>query len=102
MQQTPLPLLQSTIALFSDNLTSVQSMAKCILDSSADTRNRTVAATTCIETLANSQHCISLSTDALPRSKTKDAQAWLSAAFGYLSDCHSSLEKVNDNKKVDL
>ncbi|KAH1126967.1 hypothetical protein GYH30_015800 [Glycine max] len=46
-------------------------MVKCILDYSANTRNHTVVATTCIETLANSQHRISLSIDALPRSKTK-------------------------------
>ncbi|KAG5041281.1 hypothetical protein JHK85_013757 [Glycine max] len=97
---TPLQLLQSAIALSSDNLATAQTMAKSLLDASADSRNRTVAAATCIEILANSHHRISLASDALPRGRTKDARAWLGAALAYQYDCWNSLKYANDTQMV--
>ncbi|KAK7399395.1 hypothetical protein VNO78_10577 [Psophocarpus tetragonolobus] len=97
---TALQLLQSAIALSAHNLTTALSMVKSLLDASADSHNRTVAAATCIEILANSHHRISLSTDALPRGRTKDARAWLSAALAYQYDCWSSLKYANDTQMV--
>ncbi|KAK7318460.1 hypothetical protein RJT34_03162 [Clitoria ternatea] len=97
---TPLQILQSAIAISSDNLVTAQSMVKSILDSSGDSRNRSVAAATCIEVLANSQLRTSLANDALPRGKTKDARAWLSAALAYQYDCWSSLKYANDTHMV--
>ncbi|KAG5029804.1 hypothetical protein JHK87_013318 [Glycine soja] len=97
---TPLQLLQSAIALSSDNLATAQTMAKSLLDASADSRNRTVAAATCIEILANSYHRISLASDALPRGRTKDARAWLGAALAYQYDCWNSLKYANDTQMV--
>ncbi|KAK7358844.1 hypothetical protein VNO77_00784 [Canavalia gladiata] len=84
---TPLQLLQSTIAVSSGNLVTAQSMVKSLLDSSAGNLNLTVAATICIELLNNSQQRISLTNNALPRGKTKDARAMLSffEAFTKLS-----------------
>lgn len=97
---TTLQLLQSAISLSSDNLVTAKSMVKSILDSSSTSRNRTVAATTCIEVLTNSQHRISLSQDALPRGRTKDARAWLSAALAYQYDCWNGLKYANDTRAV--
>ncbi|XP_061345043.1 probable pectinesterase/pectinesterase inhibitor 51 [Gastrolobium bilobum] len=97
---TPIQLLQSAIAVPSNNLVTAQSMVKSILDSSASSRNRTVAATTCIEVLTNSQHRISLANDALPRGRTKDARAWLSAALAYQYDCRNGLMYANDTRAV--
>ncbi|XP_027342694.1 probable pectinesterase/pectinesterase inhibitor 51 [Abrus precatorius] len=97
---TPLQLLQSAIAVTSDNLATAQSMVKSILASSSDSRNRTVAATTCIEVLTNSYHRISLANDALPRGRTKDARAWLSAALAYQYDCWNGLKYANDTQMV--
>ncbi|CAI8619113.1 unnamed protein product [Vicia faba] len=97
---TTLQLLLFSIAQSSENLVTAKSMVKSILDSSKDSRNRTVAATTCLETLTNSQHRISLSNDALPRGKTKDARAWLSAALAYQYDCENGLKYANDTRAV--
>ncbi|KAJ1405064.1 Pectinesterase, catalytic [Sesbania bispinosa] len=97
---TSLQLLQSAIAISSENLVTAQSMVKSILDSSAASRNRTVAATTCLEVLNNSQHRISLATDALPRGRTKDARAWLSAALVYQYECWNGLKYANDSRAV--
>ncbi|KAG5136670.1 hypothetical protein JHK82_021401 [Glycine max] len=97
---TPLQLLQSAIALSSDNLATAQTMVKSLHDASADSRNRTVAAATCIEILANSHYRISLASDALPRGRTKDARAWLGAALAYQYDCWNSLKYANDTEMV--
>jgi len=75
-------------------------MVKAILDSSSASRNRTVAATTCIEILTNSQRRISTSNDALTHGKIKDARAWLTAALAYQYDCWNSLKYANDTHAV--
>ncbi|KAL2342931.1 hypothetical protein Fmac_004216 [Flemingia macrophylla] len=95
-----LQLLQSAIAVSANSLAAAQSMAKAILDSSASSRNRSVAASTCLEVLANSQHRTSLASEALPRGATKDARAWLSAALAYQYDCWNSFKYANDTAEV--
>ncbi|KAL1326832.1 hypothetical protein HN51_036950 [Arachis hypogaea] len=97
---TSLQLLQSAISASSNNLKTAQSMVKSILDTSSDSRNRTVAATTCLEELANSDHRLSQADDALTRDKTKDARAWLTAALVYQYDCWNGLKYANDTSKV--
>ncbi|XP_057417054.1 probable pectinesterase/pectinesterase inhibitor 51 [Lotus japonicus] len=97
---TSLQLLQSAISATSTNLATAQSMVKSILDSASGSRNRSVAATTCLEVLANSQHRISLANDSLPHGKNKDARAWLSAALAYQYDCRNGLSYANDSRSV--
>ncbi|KAE9610237.1 hypothetical protein Lal_00006405 [Lupinus albus] len=97
---TSLQLLQAVIAVSSTNLATTLTMLKSLLDASADSKNRTVAATTCLELLHNSNHRISLADESLPRGKTKDARAWLSAALAYTYDCWNSLKYANDTKQV--
>ncbi|OIW00469.1 hypothetical protein TanjilG_05819 [Lupinus angustifolius] len=88
------------MALSSTNLATALTMLKSLLDASADSKNRTVAATTCLELLHNSNRRISLADESLPRGKTKDARAWLSAALAYTYDCWNSLKYANDTKQV--
>ncbi|XP_019464124.1 PREDICTED: probable pectinesterase/pectinesterase inhibitor 51 isoform X1 [Lupinus angustifolius] len=97
---TSLQLLQAAMALSSTNLATALTMLKSLLDASADSKNRTVAATTCLELLHNSNRRISLADESLPRGKTKDARAWLSAALAYTYDCWNSLKYANDTKQV--
>ncbi|KAK7358842.1 hypothetical protein VNO77_00782 [Canavalia gladiata] len=99
-KSTPLQLLQSAIAVSSTNLTTAQSMVRSILNSSSDNHNRTVAAITCIELLTNSQRRISLTNEALPRGRIKDARAWLSAALDCQYGCFNSLQYSNDTQMV--
>nr|KYP67841.1 putative pectinesterase/pectinesterase inhibitor 51 [Cajanus cajan] len=97
---TSLQLLHSAISISADKLAAVQNLAKGIYQSAGDSRNRSVAAATCIEILANSQHRIALASDALPRGGTKDAKAWLSAALAYQYDCWNSFKYANDTREV--
>ncbi|CAL0325186.1 unnamed protein product [Lupinus luteus] len=97
---TSLQLLQAAMAVSSTNLATALTMLKSLLHASADSKNRTVAATTCLEVLHNSNHRVSLANESLPRGKTKDARAWLSAALAYTYDCWNSLKYANDTKQV--
>ncbi|CAJ1937851.1 unnamed protein product [Sphenostylis stenocarpa] len=97
---TSLQLIQSAIAIYSQNLSTAQSMVKSLLDAAAHSRNLTMAVYTCIEVLANSERRSSLATDALPRGKIKDARAWLGAALAYQYDCWSSLKYANESAAV--
>ncbi|KAL2322579.1 hypothetical protein Fmac_026958 [Flemingia macrophylla] len=73
-------------------------MAKAILDSFAGSRNRSVAASTCLEVLANSQHSISISlaSEAPPCDAIKDAQAWLNAALAYQYNCWNCFKYASE------
>ncbi|KAK9291536.1 hypothetical protein L1049_020457 [Liquidambar formosana] len=97
---TPLQIIQSSIRVSSENLKTAQSMVKSILDSSAGNLNRTTAAKNCMEGLHNSEYRISLTVDALPRGKMKDARAWMSAALLYQYGCWSGLKYANDTQLV--
>ncbi|KAI4317118.1 hypothetical protein L6164_025022 [Bauhinia variegata] len=97
---TPLQLIQAALGVSSDNLKTAQSMVEAILDASANSQNRTVAAKSCLEVLRNSEYRISLATDALSRGKNKDARAWMSAALLYQYDCWSGLKYANDTHMV--
>lgn len=97
---TSLQLIQSAIWVYSQNLHTAQSMVKTILQSSTGSINRTLAARNCLEVLGNSDYRTSLTNDALPRGKLKDARAWMSAALQYQYDCWSGLKYANDTKMV--
>ncbi|CAJ2676870.1 unnamed protein product [Trifolium pratense] len=97
---TTVQLIQSAISHSSEKLVTALSMVKEILKTSSDSQNRTVASTTCIETLTNSQYRISTSNEALENGKIKDARAWLSAALAYQYDCWSGLKYANDTHAV--
>ncbi|OIW18171.1 hypothetical protein TanjilG_31291 [Lupinus angustifolius] len=97
---TSLQLLQAALAASSSNLATALTMIKSILDASADSKNRTLAATICLEVLQNSKYRISLANSSLPSGKTKDARAWLSAAHSYTYDCWYALKNANDTKQV--
>eukprot|EP00262_Sarcandra_glabra_P004326 TRINITY_DN1527_c0_g1_i1.p1 TRINITY_DN1527_c0_g1~~TRINITY_DN1527_c0_g1_i1.p1 ORF type:complete len:315 (-),score=4.15 TRINITY_DN1527_c0_g1_i1:111-941(-) len=75
-------------------------MAKTILDSSSTNQNRSNAAKNCLEVLGYSQYRLSSSSDVLPRGRTKDTRAWMSAALLYQYDCFSALKYVNDSQRV--
>ncbi|EOX92485.1 hypothetical protein QUC31_003664 [Theobroma cacao] len=98
---TSLQIIQSAIAVSSENLKTGKSMVKSILDSSKGNLNRTNAATTCLEILSYSDYRINSANDGLTRGKVKDARAWMSAALCYQYDCWSALKYVNDTKLVD-
>ncbi|KAI4345107.1 hypothetical protein L6164_012267 [Bauhinia variegata] len=98
---TPFQLVQSAMGVTLDNLKTAQSMVAAILNASADNRNRTVAAKTCLEMLHYSEYRISLTNDALSRGKNKHARAWMSAALAYQYDCWSGLKYVNDTRMVE-
>ncbi|XP_002517239.3 probable pectinesterase/pectinesterase inhibitor 51 isoform X1 [Ricinus communis] len=94
---TPLQIIQSSVSISATNLKTAQSMVKSILDSSAGNINRTNAARNCLEVLNNSEYRISSTADnSLPRGRTKDARAWMSAALLYQYDCWSALKYAND------
>ncbi|XP_075656414.1 putative pectinesterase/pectinesterase inhibitor 51 [Castanea sativa] len=96
---TPLQFVYSSISVSSQNLLKAQSMVKSILASSADNKNRTNAATNCVEFLQNSQYRISITTnDALPRGNLKNARVWMSASLLNQYDCWSALKYANDTK----
>jgi pectin methylesterase-like acyl-CoA thioesterase len=74
-------------------------MVKSILASSAGNKNRTNAATNCIEFLRSSQYRISnTAKDALPNGNLKNARAWMSASLLNQYDCWSALKYANDTK----
>ncbi|CAK9316357.1 unnamed protein product [Citrullus colocynthis] len=100
---TPLQIIQAAVWLSSENLKTAKSMVKAILDSSKESpnRNRTAAALSCLEALGYSEYRISLSNDAIPLGRTKDARAWLSASLLYQTGCRSGLMYVNDTLEVD-
>lgn len=75
-------------------------MAQTILDQSKSNVNRSNAAQNCVEYLRTSDYRIKSAVDALPRGKTKDARAWLSAAQAYQYDCWSALKYVNDSQII--
>ncbi|KAL4644035.1 hypothetical protein ACB092_02G134100 [Castanea dentata] len=96
---TPLQFVYSSISVAAQNLLKAQSMVKSILASSADNKNRTNAATNCVEFLQNSQYRISITTnDALPRGNLKNARVWMSASLLNQYDCWSALKYANDTK----
>ncbi|CAL0306655.1 unnamed protein product [Lupinus luteus] len=97
---TSLQLLQAALAASSSKLATALTMIKSILDASAGSKNRTLAATICLEVLENSNYRISLVNSSLPSGKTKDARAWLSAALSYTYDCWYALKNINDTKQV--
>lgn len=75
-------------------------MVKSILDSAGDNKNRSIAATACLQILELSQHRSESATGGLQRGEIKDARAWISAALSYQSGCWSSLKNVKDTKLV--
>ncbi|KAL5555632.1 hypothetical protein UlMin_037868 [Ulmus minor] len=96
----PIQILQAAIRISTDNLNKAQSLVKSILDSSAGSQNRSTAANNCLEVLHNSHYRLSLANDALPRGRTKDSRAWLSAALVHQYDCWSALKYANDTRLV--
>ncbi|KAL0535818.1 hypothetical protein IC582_024743 [Cucumis melo] len=100
---TPLQIIQAALYLSSENLKTAKSMVKAILDSAEKipNRNRTAAALSCMDALGYSEYRISLSNDAIPLGRIKDARAWLSASLLYQTGCRSGLKYVNDTHEVD-
>ncbi|PKI60176.1 hypothetical protein CRG98_019446 [Punica granatum] len=96
----PTQILDAAISVSADNLKTAQGMVKRILDSSAGNANRTTAANNCLQVLDNSAYRTQATVGALPRGKTKDARAWLSAALLYQYDCWSGLKYANDTALV--
>ncbi|KAE9584230.1 putative pectinesterase [Lupinus albus] len=88
------------MAASSSNLDTALTKIQSLLDASTDSKNRSVAATICLEVLQNSNYRISLANASLPSGKIKDARAWLSAALAYTYDCSNVLKYVNDTKQV--
>lgn len=95
-----LQFIQAAVAIYSENLATAQSMVKSLLDNAGGSRNLTMAASTCVEVLDNSNHRTSLASDALPQGKIKDARAWLGAALAYQYDCWSGLKYANESAAV--
>ncbi|KAK2980369.1 hypothetical protein RJ640_014542 [Escallonia rubra] len=96
----PLQIIQSAMAVSTDNLKTAQSMVRDILNTATGNPNRTIAAKNCLEALGNSEFRLSLTADALPRGKIKDARAWMSAGLAYQYDCWSGLKYVNDTQMI--
>ncbi|KAK4765580.1 hypothetical protein SAY86_026670 [Trapa natans] len=96
----PSQILNSAISISADNLKTAQDMVRRILDSAAGKPGRNAAARNCLEVLDDSAYRIRSAVDALPRGKTKDARAWLSAALLYQYDCWSALKYANDTALV--
>eukprot|EP00262_Sarcandra_glabra_P004328 TRINITY_DN1527_c0_g1_i4.p1 TRINITY_DN1527_c0_g1~~TRINITY_DN1527_c0_g1_i4.p1 ORF type:complete len:391 (-),score=15.87 TRINITY_DN1527_c0_g1_i4:111-1229(-) len=96
----PIDIIQTAISISTQNLKTAQTMAKTILDSSSTNQNRSNAAKNCLEVLGYSQYRLSSSSDVLPRGRTKDTRAWMSAALLYQYDCFSALKYVNDSQRV--
>uniref|UniRef100_A0A2P2P1J2 pectinesterase n=1 Tax=Rhizophora mucronata TaxID=61149 RepID=A0A2P2P1J2_RHIMU len=97
---TPLQVIQSALSVSSDNLKVAQSMVKSILDSSTGSINRTNAAKNCIELLGDSMYRISSTDTVLPRGRTKEARAWMSAALLYQYDCWNAFKYANDTSQT--
>ncbi|XXG87187.1 hypothetical protein AAC387_Pa11g1936 [Persea americana] len=97
----PIDIILASIQISSQNLQTAQSMVKSLADKSNNI-NLTTSATFCLEGLNMSQYRLNLSSsnDTLPRGRTKDARAWMSAALTYQYDCFSGLKKVNNSKEV--
>lgn len=93
-------IIGSALSVSSENLKTAQSMVQSILDSSSANINRSLAARNCLEVLDNSEYRTNLTVDALPRGRTKDARAWMSAALLYQYDCWSGLKYANDTQMV--
>ncbi|XP_057791607.1 probable pectinesterase/pectinesterase inhibitor 51 [Salvia miltiorrhiza] len=99
---TVLQGIQSALQVSSKNLNTGRGMVQQILDASATNPNRSAAAKTCLELLRYADHRANLAgADALPRGRTKDARAWMSASLVYQYDCWSALKYVNDTSLVD-
>ncbi|PON72480.1 Pectinesterase inhibitor domain containing protein [Parasponia andersonii] len=96
----PVQIIQAAIGVSAENLQTANRMARSILESSAGNLNRTTAALNCLEFLRNSDHRTRLANEALPRGRTKDARAWMSAALLYQYDCWSALKYANDTRLV--
>lgn len=97
---TPVQIIQSAIWVSSKNLETAQSMVRAILDSSAGSLNRSTASKNCLEVLHNSEYRISSTAEILPRGRTKDGRAYMSAALLFQYDCWSALKYANDTDKV--
>ncbi|WOG82129.1 hypothetical protein DCAR_0101291 [Daucus carota subsp. sativus] len=97
---TAAQIIQASIWVTTQNLVKAQSMVQTILDSSGSNLNRSNAAQNCVEYLKTSDYRIKSAVEALPRGKTKDARAWLSAAEAYQYDCWSALKYVNDSQLI--
>ncbi|XP_065873840.1 probable pectinesterase/pectinesterase inhibitor 51 isoform X2 [Euphorbia lathyris] len=97
---TPLQIIQSAIDVSSTSLKTAQSMVNSILDSSAGNANRTTAAKNCIEVLDNSHYRLSLTQNALPLGRNKDARAWMTAALLFQYDCSNALKYANDTSET--
>lgn len=96
----PIQIIQAAIGVSSENLRTANTKVRSILDSSAGNVNRTIASKNCLEVLRNSDYRTSLANNALPRGRTKDARAWMSAALLYQYDCWSALKYANDTHLV--
>ncbi|XAR73186.1 Pectinesterase [Bertholletia excelsa] len=96
----PTQIMQSAMWLSSHSLNNALSMARSILDSSADNPNRYNAASNCLEMLHSSDYRIHSTTEALPRGRIKDARAWMSGALFHQYDCWSALRYVNSTQAV--
>ncbi|XP_031267757.1 probable pectinesterase/pectinesterase inhibitor 51 [Pistacia vera] len=97
---TPSQMIQAAVWVSSENLKTAVVKVQSILDSSADSKNRSNAARNCLELLGYSGHRTQSAYDALPHGKIKDARAWYSAALTYQYDSWSALKYVNDTKLV--
>uniref|UniRef100_A0A7N0TRM9 pectinesterase n=1 Tax=Kalanchoe fedtschenkoi TaxID=63787 RepID=A0A7N0TRM9_KALFE len=101
LDRNPISFVHSSICLSAHNLKIAQSMVTQILNSSpASNPNRQNAASSCMETLTNSERRISSTIEALSHGRTKDARAWMSAALAYNYDCWSALKYVNETQLV--
>ncbi|KAH6781891.1 Plant invertase/pectin methylesterase inhibitor superfamily [Perilla frutescens var. hirtella] len=99
---TALQAIQSALRVSSQNLNTGRGMVQQILDASAASPNRSAAAKTCLELLHYAEFRMNLVTsEALPRGRTKDARAWMSAVLVYQYDCWSALKYANDTSLVD-
>ncbi|PON72478.1 Pectinesterase [Parasponia andersonii] len=97
---SPVQIIQVAIAVSAENLRTADSMVRSILGSSGGNLNRSTAAKNCLEVLSNSDYRTTLANEALPRGRTKDARAWMSAALLYQYDCWSALKYANDTRLV--
>ncbi|KAK4774276.1 hypothetical protein SAY86_009211 [Trapa natans] len=96
----PSQILNAAISISAYNQKKAQEMVKRILNSSKGSKNRTTAAQNCLQGLGNSTYRTQSAVDALPRGKTKDARAWLSAALQFQLGCLSGFMNVNDTALV--
>ncbi|XP_059307879.1 probable pectinesterase/pectinesterase inhibitor 51 [Lycium ferocissimum] len=93
-------IILSALSISSQNLTSVKSLVKNILDTAAGNMNLTVPAKNCLLGFDFVAYRYNLTAAALTRGEIKDARAWTSAALGYQIGCSSNLLKVNGTHQV--